>query len=89
MLRSFDPTSPSAIGIVELITAAIGSLTIESFSRAGVAVGLVAPRCTRDTDEKKKRGEFHIHIVKLVIHNAAVTTTDWQDTRLKTYLRLK
>ena len=64
MLRSFDPTSPPTIGNIELIAAAIGRLTIERFSRASVAVWLIAPRRTRDTDEKKQRGEFHIHICR-------------------------
>ena len=64
MLRSFDPTSPPTIGNIELIAAAIGSLTMKRFSRARVAVWLIAPGRTRDTDKKKQRGEFHIHICK-------------------------
>ena len=64
MLHSFDPTSPSSIGNIERLAAAIGSLTMKRFFRARVAVWLIAPRRTRDTDEKKQRGEFHIHICK-------------------------
>lgn len=64
MLRSFDPTSPSTIGNIELIAAAIGSLTIERFFGAHIAVWLITPRRTGNTDKKKQRGEFHIHICK-------------------------
>ena len=64
MLGSFDPTSPSTIANIKVIAAAIGSLTIERFSRASVAVWLKTPGRTRDTDKKKQRGDFHIHVCK-------------------------
>jgi hypothetical protein len=66
MQLSFDPTSPSTIGNIEIIAASFGSFTMVRFSGARVTMRLVTPGCTRDTDEKKQCGEFHIHIAKLV-----------------------
>ena len=66
MQLSFDPTSPSTIGNMELIAAFFGSFTMVRFSGARVAARLVTPGRTGDTDKKKQRGEFHIHIAKLV-----------------------
>jgi hypothetical protein len=76
--NSFDPTSPVTIANTELIAAAVGSLTVLRFLRALVAALLPTPRRTRDTDKKKQRGEFHIHIAKLVYldtHNVVNITT--------------
>ena len=72
-----EPTSPFMI----VTQAALkGSFTMRVFPRAPVNVQPIpTPRRTGDTNKKKQRSEFHIHIAKLVYldtHNQAVVTLD-------------
>ena len=66
MQLSFNPAPPSTIGNMKVVTTSFSSFTMVRFFGARVAVWLVAPRRTRNTDEKEQRGEFHIHVAKLV-----------------------
>ena len=69
------------IGVL-LLAAVQGSLTTPILIRAHRAIQWAqTPMCyrTRDTDKKKQRSEFPIHITKLLYldtHNPAVITTD-------------
>ena len=78
---SYDVTSPVELVTVtftiDLIAARRGSFTMHTiFSGARVSVILPTPRRTRDTDKKKQRDEFHIHIATLDTHNPTIITID-------------
>jgi hypothetical protein len=82
-----DPTSPIKNVRPDLRAALGGSLAMRLLLRALVSwvpsVSWVpTPRRTGDTDKKKQRSKFHIHIAKLVYldtHNPADVTIDQQD----------
>lgn len=60
------------------IAALFGSLAMGSFFRACVTALLNTPGRTRDTDKKKQRGKFHVHIIWIPIMRGGITI-DWQD----------
>ena len=64
-----------------------------SFSRAFAIRARVVrrrtPLRTRDTDKKKQRSEFHIHIAMLYIHNPGGHYNRLARQAEKTYLRLE